>query len=496
LGGRSLAAVSRTIYSAGSRAVGSWPFTVGYVMAGKLLRLLVACCVLIGAGAAAWWGWREWHSVTDAATEPHAATGQTPAIGATPVRLSKQARANLKLVAKPLKPTTYWRTVEFPGVIVDRPGITDRGVVAPVTGVVSKVHAFPGDAIEPDAPLFTLRLTSDSLYNSQLELFKATKDTEIARSQLERLSDAAESGALPEARLIEIENQIERLSATVQAYMQDLKARGLPTDQIASAAEGKFVTEIIVRAPAEQVERASDKSMVSVASSPNETAPFTFEVQSLNVELGAQVSAGTVLCHLADHRTLLIEGRGFKNDMSSVQEAIKNGWEVEMELPPSAEGDWPALPKKFAIDHVSNSIDPETRTFAFYVPLENQWNSYTRDDKVRLLWRFRPGSQLRIRVPVEKFENVFVVPQTALVLEGPEAFLFRQNGEFFERRPVQVLHEDRLNAVIAADSAVRAGFYIAQNAAASLNRIMKSQASAGAPAGVHVHPDGTTHAAH
>jgi membrane fusion protein, heavy metal efflux system len=99
-------------------------------------------------------------------------------------------------------------------------------------------------------------------------------------------------------------------------------------------------------------------------------------------------------------------------------------------------------------------------------------------------------------VPVEKFENVFVVPQAAVVREGPEAFIFRQNGDFFDRRPVELLYEDRLNAVIATDKNVRSGFYIAQNSAASLNRIMKSQASSGAPAGVHVHPDGTVHAVH
>jgi membrane fusion protein, heavy metal efflux system len=465
-------------------------------MAGKLRRLLTACCVSLGAIAAAWWGWREWQSVPDATAVSEVAAPQSAPVGAMPVRLSKQARANLKLVAKPLKPATYWRTVEFPGVIVDRPGVTDRGVVAPVTGVVTKVHAFPGDAIEPDAPLFTLRLTSDSLYDSQLELFKATKDTEIARNQLERLSEASQSGALPGSRLININNQIERLSATMQGYRQDLKARGLSDDQIASAAEGKFVTETVVLAPAEQDAGRNKQSSVSGAVSPADKAPFTFEVQSLNVELGAQVSAGTVLCHLGDHRTLLIEGRGFKNDMPQVQEAVKNGWEVELEIQDAAEGDWPELPKKLPIDHIANAIDPETRTFPFYVPLENQWQAYTRDGKVRLLWRFRPGSQTRLRVPVEKLEGVFVLPQAAIVWEGAEAFIFRQNGEFFDRRPVQVLHQDRLNAVIAADASVKPGFYIAQNAAASLNRIMKSQASSGTPAGVHVHPDGTVHAAH
>src|SRR5438552_10493023 len=50
------------------------------------------------------------------------------------VHLTPQAQSNLGLTAKPLKPETYWRTAAMPGVIVDRPGQSDRGVVAPVTG--------------------------------------------------------------------------------------------------------------------------------------------------------------------------------------------------------------------------------------------------------------------------------------------------------------------------------------------------------------------------
>jgi cobalt-zinc-cadmium efflux system membrane fusion protein len=454
--------------------------------------LSVLCAVI---GVAAWWGWHEWAKAQSAVAVKSPPSAQGSASTSIPVRLSPQARANLKLITKPLKPTTYWRTVEFPGVIVDRPGITDRGVVAPVTGVVTKVHAFPGDAVDPLAPLFTLRLQSDSLYDSQLEIFKATKDMELARNRLERLSSAALSGAVAGARVIEIEDQIERFSATVQAYRQDLKARGLPDNQIEAAEAGKFVTEIVVRAPSEHEQQSADV-VLTAAESNGDIAPFTFEVQSLGVELGAQVSAGQVLCHLADHRALLIEARGFNNDMSHVQEAVKNGWGVEVVLQDAVEGDWPGLPEKFPIDHVANVIDPESRTFAFYVPLQNQWQTYSRDGKVRLLWRFRPGGQLRVRVPVEKFENVYVVPQAAIVREGPEAFIFRQNGEFFDRRPIELLYEDRLNAVVAADKSARSGFYIAQNGAASLNRIMKSQASSGVPAGVHVHPDGTVHAEH
>ena len=62
--------------------------------------------------------------------------------------------------------------------------------------------------------------------------------------------------------------------------------------------------------------------------------------------------------------------------------------------------------------------------------------------------------------------------------------------------PVHVLHEDRLNVVLANDNTIPSGAYIAQGSAASLNRVLKAQMASGQPANVHVHADGTVHAAH
>lgn len=450
-------------------------------------RFVVAACalgVLVGIG---WWGLETWrHRHPPGA--PEGAAAASSARGGSPLRLSAQARANLNLVAKPVQPGTYWRTVEFPGVIVDRPGITDRGVVAPITGVVTQIHAFPGDAIEPGAPLFTLKLTSEPLYNSQLELYKALQDLQIAERELDRIAEAATTGAIPRARVIEVENQIQRATAMIDSYRQDLHARGLTRDQVASAEDGRYVTETIVPAPA-----VSPGS----AASPD-GAPFSFEVQSLAVDLGQQVAAGEVVCHLADYRSLLVEGRGFKDDMPLIQAAVKNAWDAQLEFELPASGDWPPLPDRVPIHHMANTLDPETRAFSFYIELENQSQPYQRDGATRLLWRLRPGQHLRLRVPTEKLENVFVVPQQAIVWEGPEAFVFRQNGEFFDRKPVHVVCEDRTCGVIANDGSIKPGFYIAQGAAASLNRVMKSQSqqASGAPPGMHVHPDGTMHATH
>ena len=249
------------------------------------------------------------------------------------VVLTPEARSNLGLEVRPLEVTSYWKVIEIPGVVVDRPGISDRGVTAPIAGTITTVHAFPGMTVAPNAPLFTIRLVSDPVHKSQLELFKAMKEIEIARRQLKRLEDLAQSGALAQTRIFEIENQLDRMQATVEAYRQDLVARGLSPQSIDDAATGQFVTEIVVRAPAEAATTIAPMATTDTTPPPlsppgQDALPFAFEVHSLDVELGQHVEAGMVLMHLADHRRLLVEGRGFKDDMPLVQEAARRDFGV------------------------------------------------------------------------------------------------------------------------------------------------------------------------
>jgi hypothetical protein len=337
---------------------------------------------------------------------------------------------------------------------------------------------------------------SESLHTSQLELFKAAKEIEIAKQQKKRLEGLTVSGGIAGSRLIEIDNQIERMEVNVQAYRQDLLSRGLDQERIEAAARGEFVTEITIQAPSEQAVKVAEVALAAVQDGKPAQLPFSYELQSLKVELGQQVEAGTVLCNLADHRSLLIEGRGFKKDMALIQRAAIERFPIEVRFDESDEAEWPALLTLLKIEHVANSIDTGSRTFAFYLPLENQAQVYNQEGRERLLWRFRPGDRVRLLVAVEKIENVFVLPQASLVREGPEAFVFRQNGDLFDRISVHVLHEDSASVVIANDGKLRKGTFIAQNAAATLNRVLKAQLASGQPTNIHVHADGTTHAAH
>ena len=179
-----------------------------------------------------------------------------------------------------------------------------------------------------------------------------------------------------------------------------------------------------------------------------------------------------------------------------LEQAAQNGWPIQVEF---AEDDivvWPSLEQIFQIRHLANTIDSASRTFDFFITLTNQSRAYEKDGQTFVVWRFRPGQRVRLHVPVEEISDVLVLPAAAVVREGPEAYVFQQNGDLFNRLGVHVLHEDRLNIVVANDGSVGPGLYLAQGSAASLNRVLKAQAASGMRADVHVHADGTVHAAH
>ena len=199
---------------------------------------------------------------------------------------------------------------------------------------------------------------------------------------------------------------------------------------------------------------------------------------------------------LSNHHSLYLEGHAFKREAPYLEQAAQSNWPIQVEFAEDDSLHWPSLDQTFQIRHLANAIDVTSRTFDFFIPLTNQSRGYEKDGQTFLVWRFRPGQRVRLHVPVEELKDVIVLPSDAVVREGPEAYVFRQNGDLFNRIAVHILHEDRLNVVLANDRSLTPGVYLAQSSAASLNRVLKAQAASGVRADVHVHADGTVHAAH
>lgn len=464
----------------------------------RILRGVFIVFAVVGLGVTAFLTRGHWLSrpgleKSAAASENSQAPIRNPKV----LKLSPQARENLELVSKPVSLQNYWRSIQVPGIIVDRPGLSDRGVTSPAVGVVTEVYAFAGDTVKPGQTLFTLRLFSEYLQNTQSELFKATRETQLIKEERARLEGLARSGTIAGNRIIELDQRIRRQDGLLQAYRQDLLTRGLTPDQIKQIAQGKFVSTIDVVAPPAVGDAKENHEIQQIAFVDDQpTTGLVYEVQELKVDLGQQVQAGQLLSVLSNHRSLYIEGHAFKREAPALEQAAKNAWPIEVEFAEDVSENWPPLEHEFNIRHFANTIDAVSRTFGFYIPLTNQSRTYEEDEHTFIVWRFRPGQRIRLHVPVEQLDNVIVLPAAAVVREGPEAYVFRQNGDLFNRIPVHVLHEDRLNVVLANDGSVAPGSFLAQGAAASLNRVLKAQAASGVRADVHVHADGTVHAAH
>lgn len=466
--------------------------------------------VIVVAVVVAMWFYRDrlFHSSESKSSKTAVGESDVSAEKQTVLEISAQARKNLGVQSKPARPQEYWRSVLIPGEIADRPGISDRGVTSPAVGVVTEIHAFPGDTIGPGESLFTLRLFSEYLQSTQTQLFKARQETAIIQAEIDRLSDVVSSGAVSQSKMIALRSDMSRENTLIQSARQELLTRGLRPEQVSQIEAGSFVSMINIVAPPVMPNSSSPQGVAPNGVGPNGVSQtsllagtrlessFSYEVQELAVELGQQVQAGQLLAKLSNHQALYVIGHAFKREAPYLEQAAQERRAIDIEFAEDVSGRWPELNQRFEIRHLSNSIDTESRTFDFFIPLENQSRPYEKQGKTFLVWRFRPGQRARLHVPVEKYDNVFVVPSAAVVREGPEAYVFQQNGDLFKQLPVHVLYENRQIVVFANDGTVRPGTYLAQSAAASLNRVLKAQTASGEQPGLHVHPDGTVHAAH
>ena len=451
----------------------------------NILRQILATLVLLGVVAAGFFTRSYWLPYIPPATRESSKVEPVPAPPES-VLLTDQAISNLGLVSQPLKRTSYWRTLTIPGMIIDLPGQSDRGVVAPVLSVVQRIHHLPGEVVHPGDPLFTLRLVSETLHQTQSELYKTEQNLKLAQAQRERYQQAG--NAIPEVRLLDINQQIARLEVAAIPLKQELLTRGFTSEQIAAVAEGRFVQEMEVTVPPFHRGRSTGPTLASAS----DEHALHYELQDLKVELGQQVQAGQTLCTLANHHALIIEGRAFRDETPFLERAVLEGWQVEVDFQEPPGADWPPTRQTFYIQHLASTIDPLNRTFAFRMPLANESRTVVQAGITQTFWRFRPGQKVRLHVPVEKLEEVWVVPRDAVVREGMEAYVFTQNVNTFLRKPVKLLLVDRQQVVLQPSTVIAPGMYVAQNNAAQLNRMLKSQTS-GVPPGYHMHADGTLH---
>jgi cobalt-zinc-cadmium efflux system membrane fusion protein len=477
----------------------------------------LAITVLIVGGAVAtfgrWWpiasGWV--HSAiarqrTTAALDEHGHAASEPAHdehaghddhaghdAANSLELSAQAQGNLGLTEASFRPIaleTFHRTLTVPGIVTELPGRTLMEVSTPMAGVVTKVFAVKGEAVEAGSLLFEIRITAEELVSSQTELLKTVGDLDVENKEIARLTKVTESDAIPRKTLLERQYAKEKLENLLLAQREALRLHGLSDAQINEIVnQRRLFRDLKIVAPTPggasreiqlsgtEVVQASYVEQEAVQKGTRATTELI--ITEMPVHVGQTVAAGATLAELADYSELFIEGRTFERDVKTLSRVTANGWKVTA-LFEGAEQDRETV-TDLELAYAATAIHVESRTLPFYVKLPNEMvrRVASPNGHAYVEWRHRPGRRVQLLVPIEELKNQIVLPVEAIAKEGAETYVFQQNGGHFDRISVRVRYRDSSHVVIANDGSLFPGDVVARTGAHQMLMALKNKSGGG-----------------
>lgn len=413
--------------------------------------------------------------------------GDHPHDEATSLELSVQARRNIGLTKDKLEAVhlqTFRRSINIPAMVVERPGRTRIQVATPMTGVVTHVHAVTGESVESGTLLFQIRLTHEDLVEAQTGFLKTLGELEVEEQEIKRLEPATRSGAVAPVKLLERQYAAKKLSALLMAQREALRLHGLSERQVDQIAkERKLLRELQIVVPtpdrhsSEELRLTVRQASVEIPGAPRRQAveEIPLVLSELNVHKGQAVTAGTTLCVLSDMRELYIEGAAYEEDADLLERAAAQEWPVTAIRRTNSKQS--EIIPDLAVKYLDNHVSEETRSLKFYVGLPN---SIVRSTKARsgqkfVGWKYRPGQRMQLRVPVEEWADRIVLPVDAIAKEGADYFVFVQNGDHFDRRPVHVEYRDQLSVVVANDGSIFPGDVVATTGAHQMQMALKNK---------------------
>ena len=474
---------------------------------------LLLCAVLLCAGGVAGFLLRPVimpevaHTGNDTEEEDTGAGHGSSAI----VVINEKTLDNMNLKIGKFEKRDYFQKIRVPAQVVERIPQSRRNVSAPVAGRVTKVFVAKGQAIRPGEKLFDVRITDESIANSQVGLLEVFANLEISRAKKQRLESLG-TGVVAGKQLMNAEFEIKKLVDRRAALIQELRARGMGEEQIKTFIKTrKLAKDVSIFAPALDQAKTDTNISPAVPATPASAAigmtadgsnltkadEQYFTVEMISALEGSAVELGDPLCSLTHHGELLIKGLAFESDVDKIANANQNGWGFTAQF---GEGPEALVREGLPLFSVENHVDVKSQTFPIFIELKNEIINQTTDAKNRTYvnWRFKPGQRAHLEVPVEMWESQVVVPLAAVVREGPETFVFMKISHThtsadgtvdheFQKVPVKVLHTDQRFAVLKKDIRLDIDERYALDQAYQLNLALKLAAGGGGGHG-HDHP--------
>lgn len=390
------------------------------------------------------------------------------------IMLSDQALKNIGLNESTiitLQKGEFFETTTYPGIVTARTGRSEVEISSPAGGTITRIYFEPGEALAPNAPLFDIDLTNEEMIDAQTQLISLYQKLEIVESELERLGEIAKDvapKALRDAKFqkLEVETEIANTRNKLLLY-------GLTDEAIDRAIRGE---NGIIRLLTVHVPDVTDEQIVSFHSvtTPSgekimphaiaenvDSTTTSLQLLQIDVEKGMRVASGQTLGRIADYSRLYIQGNAFAYDITMLNESLKGSCAVSAIF--DGHGGDKLVADNLCLRSVGNLVDSTNRTLTFLVDLPNE---RLDDNSAFVQWLYKPGQRCELRIGTESIDDCFVVPNTAVVREGAESYVFRlagveQGKKIWQKTPVHVVTQNRDSAAIENDGAIAVGQQIA-----------------------------------
>jgi len=342
-----------------------------------------------------------------------------PAAAQAPERVVKFSVPNSQIRAlgiqtAPLRSETDSVMARYPAQVIVPPQ-AEQVVSSPVAGLVSQLLVQQNQRVRSGEPL--LRLVSPELGQLQLQLLQATARATLARQAARREQALFKEGIIPQRRVQEAQAGLSEAEAALNQARAILRLSGMSAATINRvAASGKLQDSITL------------------------TAKQAGIVTEIAVTPGQRVEAATALVHVAQTDSL---------------------W-LDIQLPVAESAQWRAgtrvrIPGRDVTARIlsaSPTVSSSSQTVALRAVIEGKSG------------QVRPGEFVTVELPVSATQGSWVVPLSAVVYAGKQAYLFARTQDGFEGRPVQVMGS--AGQQLRVQGPVRAGEQVAVSGVVAL----------------------------
>ena len=268
---------------------------------------------------------------------------------------------------------------------VEVPPKSLASVYSPVQGFVKRVNHLPGDFVRKGELLTSI--SHPDLVKLQREFLEVNSQLSFLEKNYNRKKTLAAGDAASQRSLEEAKAKWDLEKARYNGLRAELGMLGISTKKLEEGGDIQGAISLV--------------------------APVSGYISKVEVNLGKLVTPNDLLFEVVDKSHTHIELQVFAKDISK----IKKGQSIECHMPGSEEM------HAAKVHLVSKTIDLESKTAKVHGHFEKEPTPLI------------PGTFMQAKIFTD-WKEVWTVPETALVREGGDVFIFVKNKDGFEKTPV------------------------------------------------------------